>query len=82
MVLKIWGDLYPTTPSLYIVGFTSLAIDLPKDKLKNDHLLRGFFLKEYILYHFGVKYGSLTLPWMELDAHVRCSTCVVVYVGW
>ena len=31
---KFWGDLYPTTPSLYTVGFTPIAIDLPKRKIQ------------------------------------------------
>ena len=30
-VQKFGGDLYPTTLSLYTIGFTSIAIDLPEE---------------------------------------------------
>ena len=39
MVQNSWGDLYPTTPSLCMVEFTSIVIDLPKENLKNEHML-------------------------------------------
>ena len=38
-VPNFWDDLYPTTPSFYTVGFTSIAIDLLEEKLKNEHQL-------------------------------------------
>ena len=53
MVANFWGDLYLTTPSLYMVGFTSIAMDLPEENFKNEHMPQGFLRN--ILYHFGVK---------------------------
>ena len=35
--LNFLSVLYCTTPSFYKVGFTSLAIDLPKENLKSEH---------------------------------------------
>ena len=49
-VANFWGNLlYPTTPSLYVVGFTSIAINLLEGKFKIEHMLQGYFLC-----HFGV----------------------------
>ena len=48
-----WGDMYPTTPAFYIVGFTSIAIDLPEDKFKNEHMLHEFFFEEYHVSFWG-----------------------------
>ena len=42
-----WGDLYPTTPSMYMVRSTSMAINLPEEKFKYEHMLQEFFLEEY-----------------------------------
>ena len=47
--------MYPTKLSLHANGFTSIAIDLPEEKPKNEHMLQGFFLEKHILCHFGVK---------------------------
>ena len=34
IIQKFWGDLYPTTPSLYTIRFTYIAIDLPEENSK------------------------------------------------
>ena len=52
-VQEILGDVYPTTPSLYTVGFILIAINLPKEKFKNEHMLQGFFLGEYRMSLWG-----------------------------
>ena len=46
-IQKLWGDVFPTTPSLYTIGCTYIAINLPKKNSKNEHLMHGFFLEEY-----------------------------------
>ncbi len=45
--------MYPTTPAFYIVGFTSIAIDLPEEKFKNEHMLHEFFFEEYHVSFWG-----------------------------
>ena len=43
----------PTAPSIYTVGFTSIAIDLPEKNLKNEHMMHEFFLEEYPMSLWG-----------------------------
>ena len=40
-VQKKLGDLYPTTPSLYLVGFTPPAIDFPKENFQKWTIVAG-----------------------------------------
>ena len=52
--------MYPTTIFNYIVGFTSIAIDLLEENFKNEYMLQGFFLKN-ILCQFGVNQNWTSL---------------------
>ena len=56
---KFKGDLYPSTPSLYTFGFTSIAIDIPPQKNMNTCYMDSF--SRNIICHFGVK-RNLIIP--------------------
>ena len=62
-----WGDLYPTTPSVYTIRFTFVHIDLPEEKFKNEHMLQGFFLE------IDITYAVLPpLPFRNWFLHLWC----------
>lgn len=45
--------MYPTIPSLYLPRFTSIATDILKEKITNEHALQGFFLEEFPISLWG-----------------------------